>query len=349
MDQEASMLGRLEGMLFDESIEPTYLPISLLKAITKNFSDDQEIGRGGFSVVYKGLLRNGIVAVKKLLDSVDMNEEKFNQEIDCLMRVKHKNIVRFLGYCADTQGELFSYKGRHVLAERRQMLLCFEYVSGGTLDNYLTDVSTGLEWRKRYSIIMGICQGLHYLHQQHIVHLDLKPGNILLDYNMVPKISDFGYSRSFQENQTRELTKTIAGSIGYLAPEFYNGVITFKLDIYALGVIIAEILTGKKGYSSVERVLECWMNRSMMSGEELDQIKVCAEISIDCLDSNPDNRPEIQRIIEALNETESMDKLINAGKMTLSQEEKPSKRVEQGTATMSGVERAEVNSAFNHG
>jgi len=92
---------------------------------------------------------------------------------------------------------------------------CFEHIKKVNTLIYadVTDVSTGLEWQKRYSIIRGICEGLHYLHRMHIVHLDLKPSNILLDNNMVPKISDFGYSRSFHENQTRAITTTLVGSM----------------------------------------------------------------------------------------------------------------------------------------
>ncbi|PVH33863.1 hypothetical protein PAHAL_8G080700 [Panicum hallii] len=362
MDHEAFKLDHLERMLFDETAQPANLPLSLLEAITKNFSDDQEIGRGGYAVVYKGLLRNGTVAVKKLSVSVGFDDQKFIQEIDCLMKVKHKNIVRYLGYCADTQSKLFSYNGRNVFADYPQRFLCFEYVSGGSLYNYITDVSTGLEWRKRYSIIRGVCEGLHYLHERRIVHLDLKPSNILLDNNMVPKISDFGYSRFFHENQTQEITQTLVGSIGYLAPEFFNGVITFKIDIYALGVIIAEILTGKKGYSSAVNVLECWRNRSMKSGEDtpLEQIRVCAEICIRCLESDPQKRPEIRHIIEALNETESvmpdrqsiaemhndtesMDESIEAGTMsTLLAEKTPKGLQQEDTPMMSGVESNQI-------
>jgi coatomer subunit beta' len=138
MDHEAFKLDHLERMLFDETAQPANLPLSLLEAITKNFSDDQEIGRGGYAVVYKGLLRNGTVAVKKLSVSVGFDDQKFIQEIDCLMKVKHKNIVRYLGYCADTQSKLFSYNGRNVFADYPQRFLCFEYVSGGSLYNYIT-------------------------------------------------------------------------------------------------------------------------------------------------------------------------------------------------------------------
>uniref|UniRef100_A0A453GEV5 non-specific serine/threonine protein kinase n=1 Tax=Aegilops tauschii subsp. strangulata TaxID=200361 RepID=A0A453GEV5_AEGTS len=116
------------------------------------------------------------------------------------------------------------------------------------------DASSGLEWRDRYKIIKGICEGLNYLHTQNIVHLDLKPANILMDDKMVPKITDFGVSRCFKEDQTRTIVTIVAGTPGYLAPEFTNGVITFKYDLYALGVIIMEILTGAKGYHEAGEV-----------------------------------------------------------------------------------------------
>ncbi|KAK3119852.1 hypothetical protein QOZ80_9AG0676360 [Eleusine coracana subsp. coracana] len=193
----------LESMLLNESVKPRELPISLLESITNNFSDDQQIGSGGFAVVYKGLLQNGTVAVKKLF-AAHMDENKFIKEAGCLIRVKHKNIVRFLGYCADAQGKMVNFQGNMVIAEERQRLFCFEYLPKGSLDKYISDPSQGLDWETRYKILKGICEGLHYLHQQRIVHLDLKPANILLDHGMVPKIADFGISKSFDEKQSIE-------------------------------------------------------------------------------------------------------------------------------------------------
>ena len=158
----------LERLLRDKNAEPTDMPISLLKSITNNFADAQKIGCGGFAVVYKvtlvvlnfpppalaaltlkttvqadtscrlqGLLKNGaIVAVKKLSNSICMDENKYNQEV-CLMRVKRRNVVRFLGYCADTQGKMSDYGGKFVMADIRERLLCFEYVPNGTLKDYI--------------------------------------------------------------------------------------------------------------------------------------------------------------------------------------------------------------------
>ncbi|KAF7013524.1 hypothetical protein CFC21_027602 [Triticum aestivum] len=199
----------LERLLVDKNAEPVKLPVSLLEDITNRFSPDNQIGIGGFAVVYKGMVGKYMVAVKKLSNTYNIRENKFHQEVKCLMKAKHENIVRFLGYCAETQGEMEDYKGKLVMSDRRNWLLCSEHVPKGSLDKHITDVSTGLEWRERYRIIRGICEGLHYLHQKCILHLDLKPANILLDDHMVPKITDFGLSRCFEEGQTSAFTEQI--------------------------------------------------------------------------------------------------------------------------------------------
>ncbi|XP_044350822.1 cysteine-rich receptor-like protein kinase 10 [Triticum aestivum] len=314
----------LEWMLCDETAEPKALSLSLLEDITHSFSDEQRIGSGGFVVVYMGKLENRIVAVKKMSNTY-MHEKEFQQEVECLMMVKHKNIVRFLGYCADTQGSVERYKGKFVMADVQERLLCFEYLPRGSLHEYITDTSYGLQWRDRYQIITGICQGLHHLHQNKIVHLDLKPANILLDDNFVPKIADFGLSKYFAEMQSQVITSR-GGTFGYMAPEFCNHTeITYRhsyrLDIYSLGVIIIEILTGKKGYHAVDNVVKSWSNmlEKSQSNVQLDQVRVCAEIGIECVDFNPQKRPDTQHIISRLDETETMGGYIKTGMVTSQQ------------------------------
>lgn len=302
----------LERILLDESMEAKPLSLSLLKCITNNFSDEHKIGYGGFAVVYKGRLEYGEVAVKKLSQNC-IDDEKFIGEVDCMMKAKHKNIVRFLGYCSDTQGERVEHNGKFVMADVRQRLLCFEYVPNGSLDKYTNDASR--EWGKCYKIIKGVCEGLHYLHKEQIVHLDLKPANILLDNDMVPKITDFGISRCFGELQTHVVTSKLIGSMGYLAPEFYNGKISFKSDIYSLGIIIIEILTGDKDYPEVEKVQEHWSHKLKGSQKEvqLEQIRVCTELGQSCLGYNPETRPCAETINHILKQTESEEPTIKPG------------------------------------
>ncbi|KAM0890159.1 hypothetical protein ACQ4PT_027232 [Festuca glaucescens] len=128
----------LERMLLDASAEPVDLPLSLLEDITGGFSYDMQIGSGGFSAVYKGTLGTGMVAVKKLFETFDVKEKRFNEEVDCLMGAKHTNIVRFLGYCSHTRSIEAIYEGKFVMADERQRLLCFEYLPRGSLDKYIT-------------------------------------------------------------------------------------------------------------------------------------------------------------------------------------------------------------------
>nr|CAB3489151.1 unnamed protein product [Digitaria exilis] len=143
MSGEANIHDLLELMLLDENIKPTKLPITFLQSITDNFSEERIIGSGGFADVYKGQLQHCPVAVKKLKQEVSSEnmalvlEEKFEQELYSLMMAKHKNIVRFLGYCVDGQGEVYDFAGKNVLGEERQRFLCFEFVPGGSLDKYI--------------------------------------------------------------------------------------------------------------------------------------------------------------------------------------------------------------------
>ncbi|VAH99387.1 unnamed protein product [Triticum turgidum subsp. durum] len=360
-DQVINTREDLELMLINEAAKPKPMLFSLLEDITNGFSEENIIGRGGSAVVYKGSVGNRTVAVKKL--SIPHEREKeFNGEIQCLMKVKHENIVRFLGYCSDAQGRMASYNGKLVMADVLERLLCFEYLYRGSLDKHITgrviyhiysviflhldflfqvspthtvgvnccvlyppeleyyknvsilaikplshfhftDATCGLEWKQRYQIIVGVCEGLHRLHKDRIFHLDLKPGNILLGDNMLPKIADFGLARCLDKDQTKVHTQNIGGTWGYIAPELhtFDGVITvksitIKSDLYSLGVIIMEILTGDKGSDrcrEVHDVIENWINRlgEPPSPAQLDQIKVCTHIGIECSDINPANRP----------------------------------------------------------
>lgn len=326
MDCKASATREdLEFILLNEDAEPKPLPLSLLVDITSDFSDKNIIGRGGFAIVYKGSIGNRTVAVKRLLH---FDENGFQREIKCLMKVKHQNVVRFLGYCNETRGKMAGFKGTLVMAQEEERLLCFQYLSKGGLNNYINaDASSALEWEQRYRIINGVCQGLHQLHQHNILHMDLKPENILLGNDMVPKIADFGLSRRLHEDQSYIITKNLCGTRGYMAPEFIdsnpeNRAITKKCDLYSLGVIIMELLTGTRTPCAVNDVLDSWISRlgESKTKAQLEQIKECAQIAIECSNPKAENRPlDTKHIIDRLQKVESAQgtQLQSAGKLLL--------------------------------
>lgn len=190
--------------IFDGAEDPRDLPFELLQGITNNFSEERKIGQGGFGDVYKGVLEERTVAVKRIhINAHTFDNKLFHREVTSLMNCNHRNVVQFLGVCSGGYQKLIEKdgSGEYIFANVLERLLCFRYISNGSLDRHITDELRGLEWETRYEIITGICKGLRYLHQEkNIIHMDLKPANILLDHEdkkyVVPKITDFGLSRS---------------------------------------------------------------------------------------------------------------------------------------------------------
>jgi len=235
------------------------------------------------------------------------------------MRLQHQNIIRLVGYCYEIAHKVMEYNGQYVYAGAEERALCFEYLQGGSLDKHLSDESSGLGWHTRYKIIKGICEGLHYLHngsKDPIYHLDLKPANILLDKDMVPKIGDFGLSRLFDSTLTCT-TKEIIGTPGYMAPEYINRFhITNKFDVFSLGVIIIQVMTGCGGYLEcgnmphqefIDLVHGNWEERLQItnSSHTSHEIKTCIEIALRCVDSDPVKRPTIAEIVDELNKIDN--------------------------------------------
>ncbi|CAL4995413.1 unnamed protein product [Urochloa decumbens] len=297
MDYPDNELEAMERVLNDTNEEPIMLSYTFLKNVTNNFAE--VIGSGGFGIVYMGVVRNWKLAVKKLYEKYDFSDKQFEEELTCLIRVKHKNIVRFLGYCSETQRKVEQHNGRFILADIRQRFLCFEYISDKSLYDYLKDESHKCDWDTTYQIIQGICQGLRYLHnEERINHLDLKPDNILLDGDMVPKITDFGLSRHFSDEYSRIITQTIGGTLGYTAPEYLNnGEISFKSDIFSLGVIMKQLLRGSMDLSDFEN----WQQLLDNNDIHRSQVKRCIRIAQLCVDDDQHRRPTIDCITDMLN------------------------------------------------
>lgn len=304
-------VGVLEEIL-DGRKEPRKLSLSVLKHITNDFSHERIIGYGGCGEVYKGILQNGSVAVKKIFSNLNVEDKEFDREIQRMMQVKHPNVVRFIGYCSNTEHELMRKEGKYIKVEVRERLLCFEHISNGSLRSHITDGLRGLEWHARYKIIKGICEGLHHLHmEKNIIHMDLKPANILVHDQMVPKIADFGLSRLAEVSRTMSNERLL--SLGYCAPEYqYHGKMSLKSDIYSLGVIMLELVTGSKEEPDITNVLRRWSHRWKKSGQrtpsfQRHQVSKCIGLAKRCKEVEPTRRPSICDILAALGKMEDMN------------------------------------------
>uniref|UniRef100_A0A6N2NDK8 Protein kinase domain-containing protein n=1 Tax=Salix viminalis TaxID=40686 RepID=A0A6N2NDK8_SALVM len=220
-----------------ESAESLQFAFNTIRDATEEFSEKNMLGQGGFGAVYKGVLPSGQeIAVKRLSKNSGQGDLEFKNEVLLVAKLQHRNLVRLLGFCL--QG-----------IER---LLIYEFVPNASLDHFIFDPTkrVQLNWERRYKIIGGIARGLLYLHEDsrlRIIHRDLKASNILLDEEMNPKISDFGMARLFVVDQTQGNTSRIVGTYGYMAPEYaMEGHFSVKSDVFSFGVLVLEIVTGKK-------------------------------------------------------------------------------------------------------
>ncbi|KAL5997774.1 hypothetical protein ACLOJK_008704 [Asimina triloba] len=205
-----------------------------LRMATDDFRE--KLGRGGFGSVFSGTLADGTKIAVKRLENVGQGMKEFLAEVETIGSIHHINLVRLIGYCA----------------EKSHRLLVYEHMSNGSLDNWIFNKSQhpALYWQTRKQIILDVAKGLAYLHEecrQRIVHLDIKPQNILLDDRFNAKVSDFGLSQLINRDQSQVLTN-MRGTPGYLAPEWHQLRITEKTDIYSFGVVVLEIVCGRRNF-----------------------------------------------------------------------------------------------------
>ncbi|KAE8689528.1 G-type lectin S-receptor-like serine/threonine-protein kinase SD2-5-like [Hibiscus syriacus] len=209
---------------------PSRFSYQELKSITKNFSN--KLGEGGFGSVFRGTLPSGSDVAVKHLDGFGPVNKSFIAEVQTIGNIHHFNLVTLVGFCA----------------EKLNRLLVYEHMANGSLDRWIFNVDLALCWQIRKNIILDIARGLSYLHQdcnQKIIHLDIKPENILLDENFIAKVSDFGLSTLIRKDQSQVIT-TMRGTPGYMAPEWLISVITEKVDVYSFGIVVLEILCGRR-------------------------------------------------------------------------------------------------------
>ncbi|XP_039016457.1 G-type lectin S-receptor-like serine/threonine-protein kinase At4g27290 [Hibiscus syriacus] len=245
---------------------------------TSNFSPRNKLGQGGFGVVYKGILENGQeIAVKRLSKRSCQGVVEFKNEVLCISKLQHRNLVKLLGCCIEPH---------------ERIVIC-EFMPNKSLDSFIFDEKQSilLDWPKRFQIINGIARGLLYLHQDSrliIIHRDLKAGNVLFDYEMNLKISDFGLARSFDGDETEANTNRVVGTIDDMSPEYaIDGLFSIKSDVFSFGVLMLEIVTGRRNrgfsdpYHKLNLVGHAWrLFNEGRSFELLDEkTKTSCEIS----------------------------------------------------------------------
>lgn len=277
-----------------------------LEKATDQFNDNRVLGQGGQGTVYKGMLADGrIVAVKKSKIVDEGKLQEFINEVVILSQISHRNVVKLLGCCLETEVPL----------------LVYEFIPNGTLYQYIHDQNEDfpLTWEIRLRLAIEVASALSYLHSSAsvpIYHRDIKSKNILLDEKYRAKVSDFGTSRSISVDQTH-LTTRVQGTFGYLDPEYFqSSQFTEKSDVYSFGVVLAELLTGKKPISLVRseeekalathfllameenRLFEIVDVRVLKGGKE--EVTTVAMIAERCLNLNGKKRPTMKEVAAEL-------------------------------------------------
>uniref|UniRef100_K3ZP53 non-specific serine/threonine protein kinase n=1 Tax=Setaria italica TaxID=4555 RepID=K3ZP53_SETIT len=266
---------------------------SELKAATENFSDGNKIGSGGFCDVYKGVLQDGqVVAIKRLhrFDFMGGNW-RYDDVITVFGDLKHKNIIKPVGYCYEVTKSVNSHKGRYYIHDHIEFCFVEGYMANGSMEKIING-SRFIGWSCRFKMIQGIAQGLHYLHEQRVVHRDIKPDNILFDSDMNPRISDFGVAQKLINKLNCE--ETLVGTPGYMAPEYlYRGAVSTKCDVYAFGITLLGTIIGSMIMSAPPNLSELiiW----------LMQIKKCMEVGLLCVEKDEERRPTMADVLAMLN------------------------------------------------
>ncbi|CAF2125674.1 unnamed protein product [Brassica napus] len=329
-----------------------FLSYEELKEATSNFESASILGEGGFGKVYRGILADGTaVAIKKLTCGGPQGDREFQVEIDMLSRLHHRNLVKLVGY----------YSSR----DSSQHLLCYELVPNGSLEAWLHGRALGLncplDWDTRMKIALDAAKGLAYLHedsQPSVIHRDFKASNILLENNFNAKVADFGLAKQAPEGRGNHLSTRVMGTFGYVAPEYaMTGHLLVKSDVYSYGVVLLELLTGRKpvdmSQPSGQENLVTWTRPVLRDKDRLDELvdsrlegkypkedfaRVCT-IAAACVAPEASQRPTMGEVVQSLKMVqrvvEYQEPVLNA-----SNKARPNRR--QSSATM----ESEVSSSM---
>ncbi|OIV90125.1 hypothetical protein TanjilG_01579 [Lupinus angustifolius] len=267
-----------------------------------------KLGQGGFGSVYKGKLRSGVDVAIKMLSKFNPNGQDFINEVATIGRIHHVNVVRLVGYCV----------------EGKKRALVYEFMPNGSLDKYIfskEESSVHLSYAKIYEISLGIAHGIEYLHQgcdMQILHFDIKPHNILLDENFIPKVSDFGLARLYPLDGSIAPLTQARGTLGYMAPElFYKNIggLSYKVDVYSFGMLLMEMTSKRKNSNphaehSSQAYFPFWIHDRFLeekdieienaSDEDNDVAKRMFLVALWCIQLKPSDRPSMSKVVEML-------------------------------------------------
>ncbi|KAI3775587.1 hypothetical protein L1987_50166 [Smallanthus sonchifolius] len=325
----------------------TFSSIDIEKA-TDNFNESGVLGEGGFGRVYSGVLEDGTkVAVKVLKRDDQQGGREFLAEVEMLSRLHHRNLVRLIGICI----------------EERNRCLVYELIPNGSVESHLHGIdkeTAPLDWGARLKIALGAARGLAYLHEDsspRVIHRDFKSSNILLEHDFTPKVSDFGLARSALDEENQHISTRIMGTFGYVAPEYaMTGHLLVKSDVYSYGVVLLELLTGRKpvdmSMPSGQENLVAWARPLLLTPEGLnllidpslspevpfDSVAKVAAIASMCVQPEVSHRPFMGEVVQALklvcNECEETRDL---GSRSCSQEDLTSMDFDPRASTNSGL------------
>ncbi|KAJ3693379.1 hypothetical protein LUZ60_008859 [Juncus effusus] len=281
-----------------------------ISVATDNFNPENMVGRGGYAEVYKGILGNSqSIAIKRLAEGkTDENKEKeFLAELGILGHVCHPNTAYLIGCCIENG-----------------LYLIFDFCPNGTLASALYgNDGKSLEWSSRYKIALGVARGLHYLHEccrHRIIHRDIKASNILLGEDFEPQITDFGLAKWLPKNWSHHSVLPIEGTFGYLAPEYFmHGVVDEKTDVFAFGVILLEIVSGRRAVDCSKKSLLQWAKPLLETGKicelidpaledkyDENQIDILVNIASRCIGQPSPWRPSMSEVLNILSEGDGL-------------------------------------------